>query len=240
MNISEVSIKNPVFAWMLMIGLMLFGLLSFQGMGVGQMPDVDFPVLTIEVTWEGAAPEVMETDVVDIIEDAVMGVQDLKEVSSSTRQGQALITLEFELSRDIDAALQEVQSKLSEAQRRLPKDIDPAIITKVNPDDQPIMWLGVSGNSSRRDLMEFVENHVKDRFKTVPGVRDIILGGYIERNMRIWVDPKGLDTFQLTVDDVIKAVREEHVEIPAGRLETDRKESNVRAMGEARTVGDFE
>lgn len=225
---------------MLMLGLMLFGLLSFQGMGVGQMPDVDFPVLTIEVTWEGAAPEVMETDVVDIIEDAVMGVQDLKEVSSSTRQGQAMITLEFELSRDIDAALQEVQSKLSEAQRRLPKDIDPAIITKVNPDDQPIMWLGVSGNASRRDLMEFVENHVKDRFKTVAGVGDIILGGYIERNMRIWVDPKGLDVFQLTVDDIIKAVREEHIEIPAGRLETDQKESNVRAMGEARTVEDFE
>jgi len=239
-NLSEISIKNPVFAWMLMLGLMLFGLLSFQGMGVGQMPDVDFPVLTVDVTWEGAAPEVMETDVVDIIEDAVMGVEDLKEVSSSTRQGQAMITLEFELDRDIDAALQDVQSKLSEAQRRLPKDIDPPVITKINPDDQPIMWLGVSGNCSKRDLMEFVENHVKDRFKTIPGVGDIILGGYIERNMRVWVEPKQLDEFQLTVSDIVKAVQEEHVEIPAGRLETDQTEANVRAMGEAHTVEDFE
>src|SRR3989338_979889 len=99
MNLSEISIKNPVFAWMLMLGLMIFGLLSFKGMGVGQMPDVDFPVLNINVTWEGAAPEVMETDVVDIIEDAVMGVQGLREISSSTRQGRSEITLEFELER---------------------------------------------------------------------------------------------------------------------------------------------
>ena len=131
MNLSEISIKNPVFAWMLMLGLMIFGFLSFRGMGVGQMPDVDFPVLTISVTWEGAAPEVMETDVVDIIEDAVMGVQGLREVSSSTRQGQADITLEFELERDIDVALQEVQSKMSEAQRRLPREIDPPVCAKL-------------------------------------------------------------------------------------------------------------
>jgi len=204
------------------------------------MPDVDFPVLTIEVTWEGAAPEVMETDVVDIIEDAIMGVQGLKEVSSATRQGSSMITLEFELDRDIDAALQEVQSKLSEAQRRLPKEMDPAVITKINPDDQPIMFVAVSGGTTTRELMEFVDNHVKDRFKTVSGVGDIFLGGFIERNLRVWVDPKKLDQYELTVQDVIMAVQEEHVEIPAGRLETSKTEANVRAMGEAQSVGDFE
>ena len=141
MNLSDISIKNPVFAWMLMIGLMLFGFLSFKGMGVGQMPDVDFPVLSVDITWEGAAPEVMETDVVDIVEDAVMGVQGLREVSSSTKQGQASISIEFELDRDIDIALQEVQSKLSEAERRLPREIDPPVITKSNPEDQPVMWV---------------------------------------------------------------------------------------------------
>ena len=112
MSLPEISIKNPVFAWMLMFGLMIFGLLSFKGMGVGQMPDVDFPVLNISVTWEGAAPEVIESDVVDIIEDAVMGIQGIREVSSSSLQGRTEITLEFELERDIDVALQEVQSKL--------------------------------------------------------------------------------------------------------------------------------
>ena len=241
MNLSEISIKNPVFAWMLMLGLMFFGLLSFKGMGVGQMPDVDFPVLSIDVTWEGAAPEVMETDVVDVIEDAVMGVQGLRDVSSSTRQGRTEVTLEFELERDIDIALQEVQSKLSSAQRGLPREIDPPIITKANPEDQPIMWVGVS--SEKRpllELMDFVENQVKDRFKTISGVGDIFLGGFRERNLRVWLDTNKLDAYQLTVEDIISAIQKEHVEIPAGRLETDKQEANVRAMGEARSVEEFE
>lgn len=102
MSLPSISIKNPVFAWMLMLFLIFFGWLSFKGLGVGQMPDVDFPVLNVTLTWEGAAPEVMETDVVDIVEDSVMGIEGLKEVSSKTRQGTASITLEFELGRDIE------------------------------------------------------------------------------------------------------------------------------------------
>ncbi len=240
MNLSEISIKNPVFAWMLMIGLMFFGLISFQGMGVGQMPDVDFPVLTVNVTWEGAAPEVMEADVVDVIEDAVMGIQGLKDISSTTRQGQATVTLEFELERDIDIALQEVQSKLSEASNRLPRDIDPPIITKVNTEDQPIMWLSVMSTKPLPELMEYVDRNLKDKFKTVPGVGEITLGGYVDRNLRVWLDTKKLDAYQLTVEDVIAAIQDEHIEMPAGRLETPLTESNVRAMGEARTVKEFE
>ena len=219
---------------------MIFGLLSFRGMGVGQMPDVDFPVLSISVTWEGAAPEVMETDVVDVIEDVVMGVQGLREVSSSTRQGQAEISLEFELERDIDVALQEVQSKLAEAQLKLPREIDPPVITKTNPEDQPIMWIGISTTGPLRDLMEFVDNRVEDQFKTISGVGEIFLGGFIERNLRVWLDIEKLKPFELTVEDVIQAIQEEHIEIPAGRLETERHESSVRAMGEARSVEEFE
>lgn len=240
MNISELSIKNPVFAWMLMLGLMFFGWLSFNGMGVGQMPDVDFPVLGIDVSWEGAAPEVMETDVVDIIEDAVMGVQGIRDISSSTKQGIARITVEFELERDIDVALQEVQSKLSEVQRRLPTDIDPPVITKTNPEDQPILWIGVSSTRPLRELMEFVDDHLKDKFKTVPGVGEVFLGGFLERNLRVWLDVRKLDAYQITVEDVINAIQSEHVEMPAGRLETDERESNVRAMGEAKSVEEFE
>lgn len=239
MNLSETSIKNPVFAWMLMTGLMFFGTISYRGMGVGQMPDVDFPVLTITVNREGAAPEVMESDVVDKIEDTVMGVQGLKEVSSSTRQGQSLITLEFELERDIDVALQEVQSKISEVQRILPRDMDPPVIQKFNPEDQPIMWIGVSSDRPVHELMEFVDGRLKDRFKTIQGVGEIFLGGYIEPNLRVWVDLPKLEQYQLTVEDVIAAIQREHVEQPAGRLETERQEATVRAMGEAASVEEF-
>lgn len=226
---------------MLMIAIMFFGFICFKDLGIGSMPDVDFPVLNISAAWEGAAPEVMETDVADIIEDAVTGVEGLKEVSSSTRQGSSEIILEFDLERDIDAALQEVQSKLSQAQLRLPRDMDPPIIQKSNPEDQPIIWLALATKTgSVRELMEFVDKHVKDRFKTIPGVSEVFLSGYADPNLRIWVDAKKLQAYELTVSDVMDAVQNEHLEIPAGKLETEKTEANVRVMGEAHTVADFE
>ncbi len=240
MNLSEASIKNPVFAWMLMFSLMLFGFLSFRGMGVSQMPDVDFPILSVDVTWEGAAPEVMETDVVDIIEDAVMGVEGLKEVSSTSRQGHAGIVLEFYLERNIDVALQEVQSKISEAQRRLPRDIDPPIITKVNPQDHPIMSIGVYTERPLVELMDFVDRRIEDQFKTIPGVGGVFLGGFADRNLRVWVDIEKLNDYELTVQDINDAIKAQHVEMPAGRIETKETEANVRAMGEARSIQEFE
>ena len=170
MTLSDISIKNPVFAWMLMAGLIIFGGISFRRMGVSQMPDVDFPVVSVNLTLEGAAPEVMETDVVDIVEDAITSIQGVREISSSVRQGQATVSIEFNLDRDIDVAVQEVQTKIAQAQLRLPKELDPPAVLKVNPQDQPIMWLGVSGSVSKRDLMEFVQDHLKDQFQTVSGV----------------------------------------------------------------------
>ncbi|MBI3321757.1 MAG: efflux RND transporter permease subunit [Candidatus Omnitrophica bacterium] len=240
MTLSDFSIKNPVFAWMLMAALIIFGGISFQRMGVSQMPDVEFPVISVSLTWEGAAPEVMETDVVDVVEDALMSIQGIRDISSSTRQGQATITIEFDLERDIDVALQEVQTKIAQAQLRLPRELDPPIVTKVNPQDQPIMWLGVSGEVPKRDLMEYVQDHLKDRFQTINGVGEIFLGGFLERNLRVWLDADKLEAYQLTVQDVIDAIQREHVEVPAGRIETGRQELNVRAMGEATSVEDFE
>lgn len=224
-----------------MIALMLFGFVSYKSLGVGQMPDVDFPVLTVQLDWEGAAPEVMESDAVDLVEDVMMGVEGIKDISSSSRQGQATITAEFDLGRDIDAALQEVQSKISSIQYRLPKDMDSPVITKFNPEDQPIMWIAVASETkSRRELMEYVDRNLKDVFKTVPGVGEIMLGGYLDPNLRIWLDTKRMDEYQVTVTDVIESIQGGHLETPAGYLETDRTETTVRAMGEARTVEEFE
>ena len=239
MTLSDLSIKNPVFAWMLMVGLILFGLISFNQMGVSQMPDVEFPVVNVELSWEGAAPEVMETDVVDIVEDAVMTVQGIRDVSSSARQGSASVTIEFELGRDIDVAVQEVQTKIAQAQRRLPEEIDPPIVSKVNPQDNPIMWLGVSGDLPRRELMDYVQNHLRDKFQTISGVGEVMLGGFIERNLRVWLDAGKLEALQLTVDDVVQAIQREHAELPAGRIETGQQEFNVRAMGEAVSTEQF-
>ncbi len=239
MILSDLSIKKPVFAWMLMIGLIAFGAVGFDRMGVSQLPDVDFPVLTVSIDWEGAAPEVIETEITDVIEDAVMSVQGIQEVSSTSRQGNARVTLEFDLSKDIDVALQEVQSKLAQAQRLLPREADPAVVSKSNPEDQPIMWLAVSGDKPRRDLMEYVRDNVRDRFTTVPGVAEVFLGGYVEPNLRVWLDAEKLRARELAAEDILRAIEAQHAEVPAGRIETGRQELNVRVLGEAATVEEF-
>jgi len=168
MSLSDISIKNPVFAWMLMAALMIFGLISYGRLGISQLPDVDFPVVSINLAWEGAAPEVMETDVVDVVEDSLMSIQGVRDISSSIKQGQASITVEFNLGRDIDVAVQEVQTKIQQAQRRLPDDIDPAVINKVNPEDQPIVMITFSSeNMPLRDLMTYVQDRIKDQFATI-------------------------------------------------------------------------
>jgi len=241
MTLSDLSIKNPVFAWMLMAALVIFGFIGYKSLGVSQLPDIDFPVATVNLTWEGAAPEVMETDVVDIVEDAIMNIQGVRDVSSSIKQGSAAVTIEFELDKNVDVAIQEVQTKIDQAQRLLPKDMDPAVVTKSNPNDNPIIWLAVSSEKlSSRDLMTYVQDHLKDQFTTISGVGEILLGGFLERNLRIWVDADKLQAYQLTVQDVIDAVKEQHQEVPAGRIETASNEFNVRVMGEAVTTEEFE
>ena len=239
MTLSDLSIRNPVFAWMLMAALIIFGGLGFLRLGVSQMPDVDFPVVNVSVTLEGAAPEVMESDVADVIENAVMTVQGIKEVSSSSKQGRTEVTIEFELSRNIDAALQDVQTKVAQAQRDLPREIDPPIVTKTNPEDQPILWLAASGMRPPEYLSDLIKNQIKDQFQTVPGVGDVLLGGYRERSLRVWLDGRRLQAYGLTVSDVLDALRREHVEIPAGRIESAEREMNVRAEGEAPSVAEF-
>ncbi|OGS00818.1 MAG: acriflavine resistance protein B [Elusimicrobia bacterium RBG_16_66_12] len=232
MTLSDVSIKNPVFAWMLMFGLMIFGWVGYSRMGVSQMPDVDFPVVNIAVTWEGASPEIMEAEVVDVIEDSVTSVQGVKEISSSSKLGQAAVTVELDLNRNVDVALQEIQTKIAQAQLRLPRDIDPPIVTKVNPEDQPIMWLALSGDVPVKDLMVYAQDVLKSKFQTVPGVGDIFLGGLIPRNLRVWVDAEKMKRCQITVEDILAAIRREHAEVPAGQIDTPTKEFNVRTLGE--------
>jgi len=241
MTLSDLSIKRPVFAWMFMAALILFGAVSFMGMGVSQLPDVEFPVISVSATWPGAAAEVMESNVVDVMEQSVMSIQGIRNITSSVRAGSASITLELELGRNIDVAVQEVQSKLSQAQRLLPKDIDPPIVSKVNPAQQPIIWLTLHGEkASPRELAEYVQDHLQDKFTPIKGVGQVSLGGFVAPNLRVWVDTKKLNSYELTIGDVINAITSEHSELPSGRIETADKEQAVRAMGEAKTAKEFE
>jgi multidrug efflux pump len=238
-SLADLSIRRPVFAWMLMVALVVFGLISGSRLGVSQLPDVDFPVITVSLTLEGAAPEIMESDVVDVIEDVLTTIEGVREISSSSREGQATVTVEFELERNIDLALQDVQTKIAQAQRRLPRDLDPPIVTKTNPEDNPVMWLGLSGTRSPGDIADYARYTLRPQLQTLPGVAEVMMGGFRERNMRVWIDRKALERERVTVPDVVAAIRREHVEVPAGRIETATRERNVRAEGEALSVDEL-
>ncbi|MCE0482663.1 MAG: efflux RND transporter permease subunit [Methylacidiphilales bacterium] len=233
-SLADLSIRRPVFAWMIMAALIIFGAVGLSRLGVSEQPDVDFPVLTINATWSGAAPEVMETEVVDKIEEQVISAQGVRDVTSQIQQGQASITLEFEIGRDVDAALTEVQSKLSSV--GLPLGADTPTIVKTNPEDQPIVLLAASSTS--RDLhalTEFLELKVIDQLKILPGVGEVTLAGFQPRNLRVWVDNNKLKPLQLTILDVKTALENEQVEEAAGYLENASNEFNVRTMGEGIT-----
>lgn len=222
-----------------MAALIIFGGISFSRMGVSQLPDVDFPVLSISVNLEGAAPEVMELTVVDPIENSLMTIEGIKSLTSNSKTGTASITLEFELGRDINAALQEVQSKVAQAQRLLPTEVEPPTISKTNPDDQPIMWLALTYEGEFEFLNRYARDYLKDRFTTVPGVGDIFIGGYTDPVLRVWVKPDALQRYNIAVNDIIDAIQSEHSELPGGFIDTAKDNYNVRTMGEAKTVDEF-
>ncbi len=223
-----------------MFGLIGFGLISYSRMGLSQLPDVDFPTVTVSLSLAGAAPEVMETQVVDVVESALMTVEGVQRITSTSKSGAATVTVEFDLDRNIDIALQDVQAKVAAAQRRLPDELDPPTISKTNPEDQPILWLALTYDKGDSEfLMKYAKDYLRDRLTTVEGVGELTLGGYTDPVMRVHVRPKDLIRYNISVNDVIDAVKNEHSELPGGYLENDKKYFNVRTMGEAKTVDEF-
>jgi hydrophobe/amphiphile efflux-1 (HAE1) family protein len=218
---------------MLMAATVVFGIVAASRIGISQFPDVDFPNISVSVAWEGAAPEVIENDIVEVLEEALVQVEGMRTITSYCRMGSANITLELDISRDVDFALQDVQAKVSQAQRRLPRDIDPPVISKSNPEDQPILFISLAGPFPQRVLSDYVRYSLKEKLQTIPGVGEIMMMGAQDRNVRVWLDATKLDEKNLTVRDVIAALQREHVELPAGRLETQGREMNVRVLGEA-------
>lgn len=233
MNLTDVSIKNPVFAWMLMALTVLFGLIAGSRVGISQYPDVDYPNITVSVSWPGASPPAVERELVEPLEQALAQVEGVKQMSSQARSGSARITVSFDMSRDVDLALQDVQARVAQAQRSLPKDVPAASVSKSNPDDTPILTIGVSGAFAPQMLSDVAKYQVQERLQTVPGVGQITINGGGDRNVRIWLDATKLAEKGVVASDVIEAVRREHVEVPGGQLEAGDKQLSVRLLGEA-------
>ena len=239
MTLSDLSIKNPVFAVMISAALVVFGAIAYRGLGISQFPELDFPVVSINTTRESASPETMDYDVTDIIEDAVSSVEGIDYIQSQSLQGSAVTTVFFRLERNIDAAMQDVQNAVASAMNRLPTDIDPPVISKVNFNKFPIIWLGIHGQKPLPEINRFVNDILKQQIQTIPGCGGVMYGGLRPRNMRIWIDQEKLEAFHIDALDVFRALQAEHVEKPAGYLKSDKREINVRLMGEAKTPKEF-
>lgn len=241
MSLAKLSIERPVFAWMLFAAAVLFGGIGFSRLGQSQLPDVDQPVVDVRFNYPGANPEVMENDVIDIAEEALLTVEGVKEIRSSSGQGSGSVTLEFSIDKDIAEAVTDVNAKLNSIRRRLPSDLEDWSVNKSNPEDQPILWLAATGpeGGETKALMLLVRDRLRDEFQTIPGVGEITLGGFVDRNLRVWVDSRRLQNLQLSADDILNTVGREHLEVPAGRIESTKSELNVRFLGEAPTVQAF-
>jgi hydrophobe/amphiphile efflux-1 (HAE1) family protein len=231
MNLIDLSIKRPVFAWVLMFSLIVFGAISVNKMGISQLPDVDFPIINVSITYDGAAPEVVESELIDPIEQKLLNIEGIKEMRASALQGAGQVTLEFDINRNVDVALQEVQSALS--QFKLPEGLDPAIVKKQNPEEDPILIVSIFGDATLKDMLAWSDAYLLDQIRFLPGVGEVTVGGASDRNLRIWLDTKKLEQFELTITDIITALSSQHIESAAGKFNEGKRELRVRWLGEA-------
>ena len=241
MKLSDTSIRRPVLTSMVSIALVLFGGIAYTRLSVREFPDVDPPIVSVSTSLRGANPRVMESAVTDILEEELSTIQGLRTLTSSSAEQFSNITLEFTLDRDIEAAAQDVRDKVARVRGRLPQDIDEPVVSKQDADAQPFFWLALRGeNYSLLQLSDIADREVKTRLQTLPGVGRAQIAGERRYSMRIWLDADALASRGLTVQDVQNAVRTRNVEIPAGRIESSRREFTVRSLGELKSPEEFQ
>ena len=236
MLIADISIRRPVSTLTIMAAILIFGWIAFKSMGVDLYPEIDFPVVTVTTTLEGASPEIMDKDVTDVLEEQIKTISGIKNLMSQSFEGRSQITIEFELEKDVDIAAQEVRAKVNLAEKNLPNDVDKPIIDKLDIAARAILWIAVYGNVDYGKLSYYADKVLKEQLQSVSGVGNIQMGGFREREIRVWLDPVKLEGCGLTAQDVVRAIRMKHVELPGGRVETDLKEYSVKVEGEYTSV----
>ncbi|RPJ36139.1 MAG: efflux RND transporter permease subunit, partial [Deltaproteobacteria bacterium] len=239
MWLADTSIKRPVFATMLVMALVVFGVVSYPNIGLDLFPRVEFPIVNIKTILRGASPEIMDVDVTDKIEEAVNTINGVKTISSISAEGVSLVTVEFVLERDIDLAVQDVREKISVIRAKLPNDIDEPVIEKVDPDASPVLWMALSGEKSVRELSTYTDEVLKEQLQRINGVGAIRMGGLRLRQVRIWLDRYKLEAYALTAQDVLRTLQRENVELPGGRIESATKEYSVKIKGEVPNPQEF-
>ena len=240
MKLSEVSIQRPVFATVMSLTIILFGVISFTRLPVREYPDIDPPVVSITTFYRGASPNVVETEITDVLEEQLATLEGVKTIQSSSLEQGSKITIEFELSRNVEQAANDVRDKVARVRGSLPREADDPIVAKVDVNAQPIVWLALSSTTHNGlELTETAELVLKDRLQHVPGVGSIFIGGGRRYAMRVWLDPLRMASRGITTQDVERAIRAENAEIPGGRVEGQGREFAVRTRGELTQPEEF-
>lgn len=240
MSISSLSIRRPVLAIVMNIFIVIIGFIGFSYLGVRDYPSVDQPFVSVSTSFTGANADVIETQITEPLEQAINGIQGIRSISSSSRDGSSRITVEFDLEVDLETAANDVRDKVSGAMRRLPPDADPPVVSKADADAQPIFSITLrSGSRSLIDLTEYAEVTFKERLQTIQGVSEVRTWGAKRFAIRLWMDPAKLAAYELTPVDVRDALIRENIELPSGRIEGSNTELIVRTMGRFTSVEDF-
>ena len=240
MNISELSIRRPVLASVLTIIILLFGLIGYNTLGVREYPSVDNPIISVTCSYAGANADVIENQITEPLEQNINGIPGIRSLSSVSQQGQCRITVEFELSVDLETAANDVRDKVSRAQRFLPRDCDPPTVSKADADATPILMVALkSEQRSLLELSEIADLTVKEQLQTISNVSSVGIWGEKRYSMRIWLDPIKMAAFGITPIDVRNAITSENVELPSGSIEGNTMELTLRTMGQMHTAQEF-
>ncbi len=240
MRLPELSIQRPVLATMMSLALVLFGAISLSRLPVRELPDIDPPIVNVTTVYPGANASVVETEITERLEEVINNVTGIKTLTSESREQVSNITIEFNLSRDIDIAAQDVRDRVSRVRGRLPENIDEPVISKQDSDARPIMWIGMSSDRfTPLEMTDLAEKQIKNRLQTVEGVSSIFIGGEQRFAIRLWLDSEKMAAHQVTVLDVQRALTEQNVELPSGRVENWDREMTIQTQGELKTVAQF-
>ncbi|MDX5364505.1 MAG: efflux RND transporter permease subunit [Pseudazoarcus pumilus] len=240
MILSDVSVKRPVFASVLGLLLLIFGLVSYQQLPLREYPDIDPPVVSIQTAYPGAASAIIETQITERVENAIAGIEGIEYIESQSRDGESRITLRFSINRDIEAAANDVRDAVSRVVDQLPDEADPPEVRRVDSNADVIVWWNL--NSDRHtvpQLTDYAERYLVDRLSVVDGVAQVRISGARSYAMRVWLDRNALAARQLTVSDIERALREENVELPAGSIQSTARQFSVRVQREFQNAEDF-
>jgi HAE1 family hydrophobic/amphiphilic exporter-1 len=236
MLISDTSIRRPVMTLTIMAAILIFGWIAYKSMGIDLFPQIDFPVVTVQTVLEGASPEVVDSDVTDVLEEQIKTIGGIKFLMSQSYESLSIIAVEFELEKDVDVAAQEVRAKVNLAERDLPDDVDKPVIDKMDTASNAVMWITVYGSADYGEMSYYADKVLKEQLQSISGVGNIQLGGLREREIRVWLNPEKLKARGLTAQDVVAAIKLKHLEMPGGRIETKEKEYSVKIKGEYTSV----